>query len=171
MLESTQKRAEQAATPLKSPVGDLRRAKSSASASVQELKAFLQGHRGKSSKELLGDLGKSNLVEAMIKSTAGMIALLLALTIVPYLVYGKPEDVKETRAAKKAASAAQAAAAPATAAATTTGTSKTATGSAAPDGVDVDKAKKAMGLDETKIVPDNVNPREKDLDNLLDGVK
>lgn len=170
MLESTKKSAEEATTPLKSAVGDLRRAKSAGSASVQELRKFLQSHRGKTSQELLGDLGKSSLVEAMVKSTTGMIALLLALTIVPYLVYGKPEDIQDIRAAKKAASA-QAAAAPTTAAATTTATAKSATGSGAPDGVDVDKAKKAMGLDETKIVPDNVNPREKDLDNLLDGVK
>jgi len=40
-----------------------------------------------------------------------------------------------------------------------------------PDGVDLDKAKKTLGLDETKSAPANVNPREKDLDNLLDGVK
>lgn len=167
MMESTQRRAEQAATPLKSAAGDVRRMKSSGAASVQELKEFLRKHQGKSSKELLGELGKTSLFQAMVKSTIGCLLLLAVLTVGPYLMEGKP---------KPAATAEQKPAAPAPAAATaqtpaTAGNAATGNNSGAPDGVDLEKAQKAMGLNETKAAPAEVNPREKDLDNLLDGVK
>lgn len=170
MMESTQQRAEQATTPLKSAVGDLRRAKSAGSASVQELRKFLHSHRGKTSQELLGDLAQSSLLGAMIKSTLGCLALLTVLTVVPYFMQGKPHTAPANPAAAKNAPVdTSTTAAPATSPEVAQG--KSSAKSTAPDGVDVDKAKKAMGLDETKTAPDNVNPREKDLDNLLDGVK
>lgn len=164
MMESTQKRAEQVATPLKSAVGDVRRMKTGSSASVQELKDFLRQHRGKSSQELLGELGKTSLFQAMVKSTLGCLALLAVLTLVPFFTAGEPETKKAT--AKPAVAAPQ----PAPTAAVLTPTAA-ADASGAPAGVDVEKAQKVLGLDETKSAPADVNPREKDLDNLLDGVK
>jgi hypothetical protein len=169
MLESTQQRAEKVTSPLSSAVGDVRRAKSSGSASVQELREFLQSHRGKSSQELLGELGKSSLLQAMVKSTLGCLALMAVLTVVPFYTEGPPQP-KKSKSGQKAAAPANAAATPATNAAPKNDAATT-TNSGLPDGVDLDKAKKTLGLDETKSAPANVNPREKDLDNLLDGVK
>lgn len=166
MMESTQRRAEQAATPLKSSVGDLRRAKSSGAASVQELKEFLKQHRGKRSQELLGELGKSNLFQAMVKSTIGCLALLSVLTVGPYLLFGTPEPKKVEPPAAAAATPAANTKTPVAAA-----SNAPANNGGAPNGVDLDKAQKVLGVNETKAAPDNVNPREKDLDNLLDGVK
>jgi hypothetical protein len=168
MMESTQRRAEQATVPLKSAAGDLHRAKSAGAASVQELKEFLQKHRGKSSQELLGELGKSNLVQAMIKSTIGCLILLVALTVVPYLTQGGPKEKKTKPLAAVAAKAQDAAASPA---AKTAEMESAAGSTGVPEGVDVERAKRVMGLDETKTAPDDVNPREKELDDLLDNVK
>lgn len=159
MMESTQKRAEQAAAPLKSAAGDVRRIKAAGSASVQELKEFLRQHRGKSSQELLGELGKTSLFQAMVKSTIACLVLMVVLTLVPFYTTGAPQ----AKRAKEKPTAAAAPAAPAAPAITE------ATG--VPQGVDVEKAQKVLGLDETKSAPADVNPREKDLDNLLDGVK
>jgi hypothetical protein len=161
MMESTQRRAEHVTTPLKSAAGDVRRMKSSGAASVQELREFLRQHQGKGSQELLGELGKSSLLQAMVKATLGTLVLLAVLTVVPYFVQGPPEP---TPAKAKPAAATPEASTPVAAAQATKSSN-------VPDGVDLDKAKKAMGLDETKAAPDNVNPREKDLENLLDGVK
>lgn len=171
MMESTQKRAEPATAPLKSAAGDVRRMKSAGSASVQELKEFLEflrQHRGKSSQELLGELGKSSLFQAMLKSTVGCLGLMAVLTVVPFFTAGEPQPKTSNAAKKNAAAANTSVAATPTPAAAATAPSQT---TGAPQGVDVDKARKAMGLDETKSAPADVNPREKDLDNLLDGVK
>lgn len=161
MMESTQKRAEQAATPLKSAAGDVRRMKAAGSASVQELKDFLRQHRGKSSQELLGELGKTSLFQAMVKSTVGCLVLMAVLTLVPFFASGEPQP----KTAKVKPVPAATPAVPAAAAAATTETT------GVPQGVDVERAQKVLGLDETKAAPADVNPREKDLDNLLDGVK
>jgi hypothetical protein len=162
MMDSTQRRAEQVTTPLRSAAGDLRRVRSAGAASVQELRDFLRQHQGKGSQELLGELGKTNLLQAMVKATLGAATLLAVFTIVPYFVQGPPPP---KRAKPAPASAAATPAAPATASA------PAANSSNLPDGVDLEKAKTTMGLDETKAAPDHINPREKDLDNLLDGVK
>jgi hypothetical protein len=164
MRESIQRRAEPALSPLNSAAGDVRRLRGSSAASVQELKDFLRQHRGKSSQELLGELGKTNLFQAMVKSTIGCVLLLAVLTVVPYLLQGKPQPKPAAARNDPPAAAAPAVAAPNAAAAKSDA-------SAAPDGVDLEKAQKAMGLNETKAAPADVNPREKDLDNLLDGVK
>ncbi len=163
MLESTQQRAEPLTTPIKSAAGDLRRMKSAGTQSVQELREFLRKHQGKGSQELLGELGKSSLMSAMVKATLGTLALLAVLTIVPFFTTD-PNPPKKSKVTP-----AQSAAAPAAtpAAATTTAN----TNPDVPNGVDLEKAKQTLGLDETKAAPGNVNPREKDLDNLLDGVK
>lgn len=161
MMESTHKRAEPATTPLKTAAGDVRRMKTASSASVQELKEFLRQHRGKSSQELLGELGQTSLFQAMVKSTISCLVLMAVLTLVPFFTAGEPQPKKAK--AKPLASAAPVAP---TAAATAT---TEATG--VPQGVDVEQAQKVLGLDETKAAPADVNPREKDLDNLLDGVK
>lgn len=168
MLESTQQRAEKVTSPLTSAAGDVRRMKSAGSASVQELREFLHNHRGKSSQELLGELGKSSLLQAMVKSTVGCLALMALMTVVPFYTQGEPQP-KKSKSAQKATAPANTAAAPA--ANTATNNAAATTNSGLPDGVDLDKAKKTLGLDETKAAPANVNPREKDLDNLLDGVK
>lgn len=163
MMESTQKRAEQVATPLKSAVGDVRRMKTGSSASVQELKDFLRQHRGKSSQELLGELGKTSLFQAMVKATVGCLVLMAVLTVVPFFT-GSESQPKKSKIVQKNSSAAVT---PAPTAATAAKTETTGV----PNGVDVEKAQKVMGLDDTKSAPADINPREKDLDNLLDGVK
>src|SRR5262245_34787966 len=137
MMESTQRRAEHAVAPLKSAAGDLRRTKLSGAASVQELKEFLRQHRGKSSQELLGELGKSNLFQAMVKSTIGCVGLLAVLTVVPYFTQGGPQEKKSPRAAVKAESAS---ATPVAATAPAKGTNEPDTTSGVLDGVDVDRA-------------------------------
>jgi hypothetical protein len=168
MMESTQQRAEQATTPLKNAAGDLRRLQTAGSASVQELKEFLREHRGKSSQELLGELGRSSLMQAMIKSTIGCVALMAVLTVVPYLVQGEPQPRKSNSAHRRAAAEVVS---PAAATSSTATNAVTSVDAGVPNGVDLEKAKKVMGLDETRSAPADINPREKDLDNLLDGVK
>ncbi|QDU31295.1 hypothetical protein ETAA8_64480 [Anatilimnocola aggregata] len=152
-MESNQPRTSAGFGPLK----DLHNLKNNGSASLAELKEFLGKLQGRSPQEVVGLVSTSLLVQSMVISVIGTIALLAVFTIGPYMIYGAPE-------AKKTAAAPPVAAAPAAAPA-----AETAKTDAPVD--DKTRAMKALGIDETKESDPNANPLENKLDNLLDNVK
>lgn len=140
-------------------VRDLENLKQNGSASLDELKEFLGKLQGRSPQEVVGLVSASMLVQSMVISTIGVLAILAVFTVGPYVVYGPPQIKKAAAAPPPAATAA-----PAPAAAETAKTED--------DGVDAKtKAIQKMGIDETKTAKPDENPLDKKFDNLLDGAK
>lgn len=137
---------------------DLENVKQNGAASLEELKEFLGKLQGRSPQEVVGIVSTSMLVQSMVISTIGVLAVLAIFTLGPYFVYGPPQPKK---------SAAAPPAAPATAPAEP---AKETAKSDDPNAVDPAKAAKVLGVDETKSADPNKNPLDK-VDNLLEGLK
>jgi hypothetical protein len=155
-MESNQPRTSAGFGPLK----DFQNLKQNGSASLGELKEFLTKLQGRSPQEVVGLVSTSMLVQSMVISTLGTLAILAIFTLGPYMIYGPPKE-------KKTAAAPPPAAAPATAAAPVAAEGKT--GELTDEGKT--KAMQKMGIDETKTAKPDENPLDKKLDNLLDDVK
>ncbi|NQT39554.1 MAG: hypothetical protein HQ581_18805 [Planctomycetes bacterium] len=145
--------------------GDVTRLKSDASATVAELRQFLGNMRNRSPQEVLGLVATSGLARSVLLATVLIAGLLVALTAVPYYYQGseaaEPKKPSGQTAAAAQAPAESSPAEPASPAATTAGGSPT----------DPDRAVDAMGIGETRSSDPKQNPRETDLDNLLDGIE
>jgi hypothetical protein len=142
-----------------SPVRDVENLKQNGAASLEELKEFLGNLQGRSPQEVVGIVSTSLLVQSMVLSTVGVLAVLAIFTVGPYFVYGPPKE-KRTAAAPPPAAAPVEAAAPSEA------------GKAGePSEADKTKALQKLGVDETKDADPQSNPLEKNLDKLLDDVK
>ncbi|WP_425616618.1 hypothetical protein NA78x_000267 [Anatilimnocola sp. NA78] len=151
-MESNQPRPSTGFGPLK----DLNNLKNNGTASLGELKEFLSRLQGRSPQEVVGLVSTSMLVQSMIISTVGTLAVLAIFTIGPYMVYGAPQPKK-------------AAAVPAPVAPTAPTAAEQAKTEEPVD--NNTKAVKALGIDETKDADPQANPLENKLDNLLDNVK
>jgi len=168
--------------PQPAPFGvarDLQRLTADGTATAAELREFLGQMRGRRPQEVLGLVAGSGLVKSMLVATLGCVVLLAGLTVIPYFLYHrgpkpavKAADAKaaaaapaEAAAAKTPASTADADASPVPAAAAETPAATTAP----PE--HVQRAIKAMGMDETKVADPKKNPLEHSLDKLLDKVE
>lgn len=158
-------------------------------ATVDELKDFLHGMRGKSAQEVLGVIAQSGLVRAVSQATVVTVVLVGAFTVGPYFLYGRngakpaaspgPNSSQGAgdQTAKTPAAAAPAAAVPGDAAGAaapaSAGVGQAADTAASPAGApgDLERAAKVLGVGETKGSDPKSNPREKDLDSLLDKIK
>ena len=143
--------------------GDFRNLRTHGTASLAELKEFLDKLRRKSPQEVIGIVSSSLLIQSVVIATVITVVFMAVFTIGPYFIWGSP---KVKPAPTPTAAAAPASTAPA-AKATTTKAEK----SDGPSQEDAAKAIKAMGMDETKTADPKANPLEKDFDKLLDGAK
>ena len=141
------------------PLNDLRSVHSNGSASLGELREFLNRLHGKSPQEVIGIVSANMLVQSMLIATAATIALLVVFTVWPYLTvgpHGQPVATKPV--APPLSPAAAAPAAPAT--------------TAAANQPNAAAADKALGSDEAKPADPGKNPLDRpDLDKLLDKVE
>jgi hypothetical protein len=140
-------------------MSDLKRLKTEAAASTGELREFIRGLKGRSPQEVMGIVSGNSLMQGLVMSVVGCAALLIVLSV-PF-AFGHPSKPKGTKS--KPAETAQAESAATNAAATT------AAQGDVPSEANLQRASKAMGLDETKTVDPKTNPLDK-LDNLLDKV-
>ena len=149
-------------------IADAPRVRKEATASATEIRQFINGLRGKSPQEMLGAIAESSLVKATLTATIGTVVFLAVFTVGPYLMrrdakadskasVAKKSDVEKTAAKPEKEE-------PKTATAATSANGE-------PSADNVQKAAKAMGLDEVKSADAKKNPREKDLDTLLDDLK
>lgn len=167
--------------------------KNNSAATVDELREFLDGMRGKSAKEVLGKLAESGLIKAVIQATVMSFLAIGAFTVGPYFLQGKKGNTSAPAADKTAAAKAadaqaadtkaaagnnasgqasgDAGASAGTAAASAAGASAANAGEGAGPGSDIERAAKMMGVSDTKTADPKANPRERDLDNLLDKIK
>lgn len=67
-----------------SPAADARKMKRHASATAAELRVFLREIQGKSPKEMLGEVASSNLGRSTVTASIGALALIIALTLIPF---------------------------------------------------------------------------------------
>lgn len=146
------------------PDGGMKRTRVEANATAAELREFLSSMKGKSPQEMLGAIAQSSLMRATTEATLWTAALMAGFTLVPYFLKG---DAKANTPPAAAKSTEKPEAAKAEAAAKEAKPANTS-GEVSPD---MQRAAKAMGIDETKTADPKTNPREKDLDSLLDAVK
>ena len=141
-------------TPIADPVADARKLKRNATATADELRAFLRELRGKSPKEMLGEVANSNLFQASVTAATGTAILILFFTIVPF-VWSKitGSDTPEVATPNAVATETQ----PATPATPETPATTTPDPSAAD----------ALGVGQERTAPANVNPLENTNDDLL----
>lgn len=170
-------------TPASPVGGELRSLQRHGAATMDELREFLVSMRGKSPREMLGTLAESSLLRATVQATLGAIGLIAVFTAGPYFLGAGPVNTAPPTKGE-APPAAQNADASATTNSAAKGptdgsapASATAAGSAAPPAdpqggpPDLEQAAKKLGIGETKSADPQVNPLDKDFDNLLDKVK
>jgi len=154
---------------LAKPIGDAPRVRREAAASATEIRQFINGLRGKSPQEMLGAIAQSSLVKATIQATAWTVVVLGIFTVGPYMM--RKDAKAESKATAAAAKKNEEKAAPDKAEKPDTKTTAATSNADEPSADNVQKAAKAMGLDDVKPADAKKNPREKDLDNLLDDLK
>jgi len=152
---------------------DIERLRSDSAATVSEIREFLSQMHGRSPQEVIGVVAKSGLARSIILATFLFVLLLIACTIVPYLL-----NERDGGTAGAAAGQTDAAKAPAAKpdeskpdeqpAETVATTAKDKSVSEEPD---ADRAIDAMGIGETRSADPDKNPMEDKLDKLLDGIE
>lgn len=85
-------------TAMASTKADLRELKGNSQATVQELQAFLRELKGKSPQEMLGIVASSQLIRALVLSTALVAAGILLFTAIPFF-FGEETPTEPVAAA------------------------------------------------------------------------
>ncbi|NQV28502.1 MAG: hypothetical protein HQ518_29465 [Rhodopirellula sp.] len=150
---------------------DMKRLKSDASSTAEEVRDFIANIKGRSPQEVLGAVSESGLVQATIQATIGCVVVLGVLSVVPWaLKSDEPAAVAaETQAAASEPTTA-AAKNTATASSAETASTKPRSSTDTPTGSDATKAAAAMKIDETVVTDPKKNPLDGNLDKLLDGL-
>jgi hypothetical protein len=164
-MDGTEKRLSQGGTTSHGITGDLSRIKNDGAATVAEIKDFLAQMKGRSPQEMLGALAKSGLTAGIVVSILLFIAILVAGTLGPYLLWGPGQQ------ATAAAAPAEPGEEPAAEGQTAEGQPSETVGAPESEQSDREKAVEVMGLGETKTADPDENPLEGELDDLLDRVK
>lgn len=155
-------------------INDLRNLHQNGQASVAELRDFLKSLKARNPQEVIGVVSSNLLAQSLVLATFLTAGLLTVFTVGPYLVYGSAGTAPSAKPAPATAAAetpAAASAATAPAPAGSTAATPAADASTSPAGSDLDRAARAMGIDESKPADPGKNPLDKpDLDKLLDGI-
>jgi hypothetical protein len=162
-MDQTREQLEQQVEP---STGDMQRLKSDASASVEELREFVAGLKGRSPQEVLGIVTGNSLIQGVIQATVLCVVVLAAATVGPWFLASEDAATVQAAAAETDAPA-DTAEAPADDAADTV---VAATGDTGTGAVDPASAATAMGIDEVKTADPDANPLDANLDNLLDAL-
>ncbi len=143
--------------PLSSPAHDIRKVRSSAGATVDEIREFLAQMRGKSPKEMLGIVASSNLVRSTATAAVGVAAMIVVFTIIPFAwgaIFSKDGGKKKDESAEVAVVESK--------------PEKETEAEEEPSGPVRDAGTAdALGIGETKTAPSGVNPLDAATDDLL----
>ncbi|MFM9066109.1 MAG: hypothetical protein ACKOUR_02075 [Planctomycetota bacterium] len=171
---------------------ELRNLKEHGGATLQELQQYLATMKGKNTKEMLGSLAESGLVRATVQAFIGCLLIMALFTAGPFFMSGAMQAGTGATATGTPAASGKAAAPPGDSTLPNTAKSgsgdaegnaeaasaagKTATGKAGgktgnDPAANLEKAARVLGIDETKSADPKSNPREKDIDSLLDKIK
>lgn len=148
--------------------GGVRRAFNDGSESLSELREFMQGLRGKSPHEVLGDVANSSLVQSTLTAAVGFLLVIVGLSVATYYwdqAFGEPQ----TAAAKQPEQAAPAADTNATQPTKDSDpASVPAPGEPGQTTMSGDPLLNNLGSGETKSADPNTNPLESSLDGVLE---
>ncbi len=169
-MDQTRKQLEDQPTPATGIASDMKRLHGDASATAAELREFVATLKGRSPAEVLGAIGESSLFQGIVQASIGCVVLLIVFTVIPYLLHGPAEASTSDAEATVADAAAEPATDAGNEAATAVDAATAETEASGEPGSEVEKAAKAMGIDETRKAAPDVNPLDKNLDSLLDGV-
>ena len=168
-MDQTRKQLEEQPKPGTGIARDMKRLHGDASATAAELREFVATLKGRSPQEVLGAIGQSSLFHGIVQASVGTLVVLVAFTVVPYFWYGPADAKAETT---ETASESEPVAAASTTAATDPAAVETAeAGTSETPATDAARAAQAMGIDETRPADPKVNPLDKNLDTLLDGLE
>ena len=131
-------------------------------ASASELREFLTRMHGKPPQEVLGLIAQSGLAKAMFLSTLITLALITAMTAVPFAM----NRMSGTAAAAAKAAPGKPSGDQAKTEATTFATDLAKTAPSNPQ----ESALSKLGVGDTKTAPKNVNPLESRADDILKGI-
>lgn len=152
---------------------DMKRLKTDASSTAEEVREFIANIKGRSPQEVLGAVSESGLVQATVQATIGCAIVLGILSVVPWLMRSEETATAASSTDDSAATAetdgnsdagAEAGVSSETASAGARSDSDTPT-----DG-DATRAAAAMKIDETVVTDPKSNPLDGKLDKLLDGL-
>jgi len=168
-------------TPLASPVNDIRKLKRNAAASSEELLQWISQLKGRSPREVLGEVAKSHLFRCCIESSFFYLLIIAGWTGASW---GWAQYKQGSNPPPAAAPAETREAAPKPAAAAAATNAPAAPAAPAPAVANPDKAQmpdlspagksavaNKLGIGEVKEAPANVNPLDKNDDDLLKGLK
>ena len=169
-MDSTRQHFEDSQTPGFGPASDLKRLKTNGSATVAEIREFLGAMRGRKPEEVLGAVAGSTLVQSMVIATIGTVLLLVIGSVGPWAWNKYVAAAPDAAAKKPVAAKAKPADRPAEKSDAKADKPKAKPVKDDEGASNLDRAIKAMGMDETKTADPKKNPLDKDLDNLLDKV-
>ena len=139
---------------------DLKRIKTSTTATAAELREFHRALRGKTPTEMLGIVASSSLFRSLVVATIGTAALIAIFTILPFAwskIFHKPDEAPALPVAEEKAE---------------TPENKPAVPEPSIDTPDApNKTIDALGVGETRDAPPRSNPLEGASDDLLDGLE
>jgi hypothetical protein len=141
--------------------GEFARMRSGSAATMDELREFMGQMRGKSAQQIMGLVAESGLAQGILISTLGTVVLLVVFTVLPYAIYGPPEDKAAAR--QQAAAAAQKEAAKAAEKEPDKGEQP-----AAKEGASKEEAVKSMTKDLEEVKGKTSEDIPSNVDNLLD---
>ena len=172
-MEQTRDEVERMKSQAKNPVGaarDMQNLSENTSASVDELREFVAGLKGRSPQEVLGIVTQNSLFQGVVQATVGCVVVLAVLTVGPWMLADEKPAGAEDLEIIAASTSADAASAEEAAPAETEVAAADVAGSA--DTADPASAAAAMGIDEVKDADAESNPLDTDskLDSLLDGL-
>jgi len=168
-MDQTRKHLEQPSVASTGLAADMKRMKSDASTTAEEVREFIANLKGRSPQEVLGAVSESGLVQATIQSTFGCMVVLVICTVAPWAL--------STDEAAAVAAEAETSAAPSelsedntTVPSTEMASTDSAAGGDVSEETDATRAAAAMKIDETLITDPKSNPLDGNLDKLLDGL-
>lgn len=161
-MENTKEQVEHIQPKKSGPARDIDNLKKGTTATVEELREFVAGLKGRSPQEVLGIVASNGLTKGIIHATFGWALLLVSLTLLDYSLASDedPQTDKQANAQKQEADDAKAA--------DNADSTKTAKVDDTQNSVEQNQAKaaNAMGID--KVKDPDANPLDNQLNNLLD---
>ena len=148
--------------PITSPVGDARKLHRHATATADELRAFLSELRGKNPREMLGDVANSDLGRSLIVATVGAAVLIGVFTVLPFAWARLSAQPAPTLPAPIAEDPPTTEASPIEAA---------PAAGAPTNPLETEAAADSLGIGESKPAPPTVNPLDSANDDLLKGLE
>lgn len=148
-------------------MGDVQSVKRNGAASLGELREFIGSLKGRKPQEVMGEVATNGLVQGIVMSSVGFVAVLLVFTAIPFFMAEEQPVVQKEVTPAVAADTQQEGES-----ANDGNSEQTATSDAtAEEGATGDAVLDNLGIGETKAADPEENPLGDKFNDLLEGVK